>query len=1739
MRGKTSSSNRPFPLRTDQDSLQDERKLRPQCLSIDLEVGRNSAVIHQLAALRGDTGDHLTFPPGSLAAAIDAVEQLADGAAFLLGHNLIAFDLPQLRAVRPELRLLGKPVIDTLRLNPLAFPKNPYHHLVKHYQDGQLLAKRRNDPLLDAELALQVFCDQEQALRRMQQNSPDLLLAWHWLTTRDQSASGVVSGLNRFFMAVRGREALPASEANAKAALRRLLAGKTCAQAAVRIVDTAPEIAWPLAYALAWLSVAGGNSVMPPWVRHQFPEAGRLVRQLRDTPCSDPDCAWCRQEHDSLRQLQQWFGKDYEFRPEPVDTETGLPLQQVIVESAMRGEHSLGILPTGTGKSLCYQIPALSRFARTGALSVVISPLVALMEDQVKGLRSRNIDCCAAINGLLSMPERADVLERVRLGDVGILLIAPEQLRNRSVRKVLAQREIGAWIFDEAHCLSKWGQDFRPDYRYVARFIRESTENAPSHELPLIQCLTATAKPEVIADIVGHFRERLGIEMRVLDGGSERKNLKFDVIQTTAAEKFELVSRLIAQELPPETSGGAIAYCATRQQTEDLARFLGDKGLAAAPYHARLPPETKKETQKDFIEGRLRAIAATNAFGMGIDKSDVRLVVHADIPGSLENYLQEAGRAGRDRAAARCVLLYVADDVERQHSMSAASRLSRRDIQSVLRALRQLKGKKNRDETLVATSGEILDEDDEGAFKRDIVTDDTRVRTAVAWLEEAGLVRREENSVQIFPSALRVKSLEEAETRLAKRIPDANVRKRHLDLLQILMSAPADEGITTDELMAGTGFDADALRQALYLLDELGISSNDTGMTAFVHVGVERSSRRRFDEACALEKALIAQLRETAPDVMAGEGYPLSLRLLAQQLKDQGHPGALPQRLRQIIGGLAGDGRDNPDGRGSLMLNRTGDPETMHVTLNRNWIALEKTADLRRTAAGRLLEHWLSALPTGERGVDLLAETTLGQLTSSVGGDVVIAAETRNLRKLVERALLWLHEQEVLRLNKGLAVFRTAMTLHLESNWKLQFEKSNYQPLQLHYDELTRQIHIMAEYAERGIQRIADAMQLAVDYFRLPRDEFCKRWLPDREDELTRQTTPKSWDAIVETLAKPNQRAIVTDERESANVLVLAGPGSGKTRVLVHRIAYLIRMRRENPRAILALAYNRHAALEIRHRLRDLIGDDACGVTVMTCHALAMRLVGASFADHAEQRDDDFDAVLDEATALLEGRGLPPEDADVQRDRLLAGFRWILVDEYQDIGPGQYALISALAGRKRSDEDGRLNLFAVGDDDQNIYAFTGASIEFIQRFAEDYQAKTHYLVENYRSTAHIIEVANALIAGAATRMKQTQPIRIDNARTRSPGGGEWKHRDSVAQGRVQVLPAGKTAEQQAMAVLTELQRLLPLGLDLDKTAVIARRWKFLDPLRAACESSGLPVSMADEEAPPLWRLRETQALLAFAETQGPLVRADTLQSWLAGRNDKGWTDSLQEAVAAFAEETQNAEVSLPYFRDWLAEWGRANRRRQDGLLLLSAHRAKGLEFDHVFVLDGEWQRQDGEDADAARRLYYVAMTRARQTLTLARMDRRHPLLDHLPDSPALLHRPPTLWPPSPPGLQHRYVLPSLREIDLGFAGRRSPADVIHRHLAAVRVGDALRLEAGERGYRLLTPTGREIGRLSRAFAPPEGLRCISARVRAVVVWRRRDSEPEYLAHCRCERWEVVLPELVFAPGRDDEAGFEN
>ena len=1713
-----------------------ENRVRPQssaidallsrCVSIDLEVDPKTNRLQSFAAVRHGLDHPFVHRRGDVGQGLGALDAYADDATFLLGHNVIHFDARHLEAAKRDLRLLKKPMIDTLWLNPLAFPRNPYHRLVKHYQDGRLAAGHLNDPELDAELVLTVLANQIEEFVKLEASGPAILRAYHYLTANGPHHAG----FDAVFSYVRATDRPSASEA--QAAIRALLQGEACTHRIEAVISEAVRDGWSLAYALAWISVAGGDSVMPPWVRHQFPRANRLVQRLRDTPCMDPGCAWCRTHNDPTALLSRWFGFDG-FRPKPAD-KAGRPLQEAIVSAGMAKAPVLGILPTGTGKSLCYQIPALAQFQKTGALTVVISPLVALMADQIDGMKRQGISSAVTVNGMLSLPERHEALEQVRLGAAALLLISPEQLRSPSVRSVLAQREVGYWVLDEAHCISKWGHDFRPDYRYVARFIKEYSADQPP--APLI-CLTATAKPGVIREMLDHFRDKLGVSLELMDGGAVRENLSFEVIPTDKGKKLGDLVAVLDDALPKQGSSGAIVYCSTRAATERVAGFLKERGFAAAYYHAGLKPEEKIDVQSQFAAGDLRIISATNAFGMGIDKPDIRLVVHADIPGSLENYAQEAGRAGRDRAAARCILLFSGDDIERQFSLSARSRLNKQEIGAILKSLRRLDRRTKQQGEIIATPGEIVKEEKDHDFERDSATEDTRVKTAVSWLEEAVLLKREENRVRVYPSSLRIRTIDEAETLIAEAQLADGYRLKLRVLVQALINSPPDKGLSTDDLCGITGLLSDQLRKALNDLETLGIASNDTGITIFVHLGVEDSSERRLLEASHLESDLISQLREMAPDLDSGDCSTLNLKIASQELRDAGHATVRPDIVDRLVRGIARDGRDEGKGVGSLQVRRI-DRENLSLRLQRTWQKLAVTAQLRQLATRIILTELQRVAPKRARGKDVQVETTLGALMSALRSDLELGSAVTDQTRLLDRALLWLHEQGVITLGKGLTIFRPAMTIQLESGTRA-FTKSDFEPLNLHYEEQILQTHIMAAYAERGLGSMSEALKLSEDYFTLEREVFVQKWLPGRGDELRRQTTPESWRTIVEGLGSPKQSRIVADDREQANLLVLAGPGSGKTRVLVHRIAYLIRVRRENPHGVLALVYNRHAATEIRRRLFDLIGEDARGVTISTCHGLAMRLVGASFARHAEKVDNiAFDHIMAQAVALLKGEGLSRDEAEAQRDTLVEGYRWILVDEYQDIGPAEYELIAAVAGRSIEDEDRRLSLFAVGDDDQNIYAFTGASVEFIRRFEEDYRAQPTHLIENYRSTANIIRASNQVIAPSAERMKAGHDITVNAARKNEPVGGALERFDSVGRGRVQILEEAGDELSQAVLAIEELERLSQLVPDWDwtKAAVIAREWRYLQPVRSFCEARGIPVQVANADLPNLWRLRETQALVTWLKTrERAALHVSDLADWVESQPDGGWWSILREGVDDFVREIGSRETDRKDVLEWLAEWSRDIRRRQSGLLLLSAHRSKGLEFDDVVVLDGGWEKRSlGEDRDAARRLYYVAMTRARRGLTLMTLGSRHAILDRTDDA-AFLIRGRRYGKVDVAACRKIYRVLDLSEVDLSFAGRLRDGHVTLEALARLKTGDPLVLrQLGDR-WMVTDRYDAPVCRLARKFSPPPGAIFLHGSVYAITTRAREDSNEEYQAQLKQDTWSVVLPELVFGPNEASKA----
>lgn len=324
--------------------------------------------------------------------------------------------------------------------------------------------------------------------------------------------------------------------------------------------------------------------------------------------------------------LKEYFGYN-EFRP----------MQKEIIDNVLQKKDSLVIMPTGGGKSLCYQIPAI----KLDGITIVISPLISLMKDQVDNLKANGVGA-EFINSSLSFHEIEDIKARAYLGAVKIIYIAPERLSLDNFKIFLSTLKIDLIAVDEAHCISEWGHDFRPDYRN----LKELRNIFPS--TPII-ALTATATEKVKEDIVKELNLR---EPKIFLSSFNRDNLK--LIVTPKKDSFEKIVSLIKKH----ENSSVIIYCFSRKDTENISEKLNEEGISALPYHAGLSPEVRKRNQELFIQNKTNVIVATIAFGMGIDKPDVRLIIHHTFSKSMENYYQEIGRAGRDGLPSDCVLFY-------------------------------------------------------------------------------------------------------------------------------------------------------------------------------------------------------------------------------------------------------------------------------------------------------------------------------------------------------------------------------------------------------------------------------------------------------------------------------------------------------------------------------------------------------------------------------------------------------------------------------------------------------------------------------------------------------------------------------------------------------------------------------------------------------------------------------------------------------------------------------------------------------------------------------------------------------------------------------------------------------------------------------------------------------------------------------------------------------------------------
>ena len=443
---------------------------------VDVEIGLKDHKIHDIGALRHDGA---TFHKSSK----EELFKFLSDTDYICGHNIIHHDAKYLFTDKTFHCFF----VDTLYVSPLLFPERPYHKLVK---DDKLISEQMNNPVNDCEKAKALLLDE--------------IARWNSLPDEKRTLfASLLKGKTEFegFLSMVGAKYINEGVPDL---IRKLYVNKICQHTDIEMLTERRPC--ELAYALALIDTTDYRSITPGWVLHNYPEVESVVKLLRHNSCSE-NCVYCNTQLNVLHNLKTFFGYE-QFR-----TYEGEPLQEQAAQAAVKGKSLLAIFPTGGGKSLTFQLPALMEGRSVHGLTIVISPLQSLMKDQVDNLADRGITDAVTINGLLDPITRALSIQRVQDGEASLLYISPEMLRSKTIEKILMARHVVRFVIDEAHCFSSWGQDFRVDYLYIGKFIREYQQNKRCKKPIPVSCFTATAKQKVVQDICDYFKQTLNLDL--------------------------------------------------------------------------------------------------------------------------------------------------------------------------------------------------------------------------------------------------------------------------------------------------------------------------------------------------------------------------------------------------------------------------------------------------------------------------------------------------------------------------------------------------------------------------------------------------------------------------------------------------------------------------------------------------------------------------------------------------------------------------------------------------------------------------------------------------------------------------------------------------------------------------------------------------------------------------------------------------------------------------------------------------------------------------------------------------------------------------------------------------------------------------------------------------------------------------------------------------------------------------
>lgn len=1527
---------------------------------IDLEVGQENKIYRF-----GLVSSNLELDTKVVETAQENLEIFQEQSLQICGHNFRRFDNHYLIETFPTLNHWL--IIDTLELSILAVPLERSHKLNKEYKLSEYAG---NNPLEDALATRKLL---EKIIHTFNTKPQELLNFYAYLLCCGEDEES--QAYRKFFppeiCSIPDVNSLPET---ATAGIDAAYLVEFISQAPTKTFDQRLCVAG----IVAWNYESNSSDTKPPlaaWLS-QLPDCPSILNQLKPIK----------------------FPREFTYQPylQEFDIAEFRGKQEEAIQSILAAQNPLILMATGAGKSLCYQIPALMLSKRQKGLTVVISPLQALMADQVNGLVEKGLDFTTFINGNISAEERRERLEQLRNGEKDFLYISAEQLRSPSIRSLLRERLPSLIVFDEAHCISQWGHDFRPDYRYAPKFLSELYQNQ-QRQIPLMAFMTATATPAVREDIKALFAEHQVLIHTEICSSSKRDNLKYRIIFTadlTAEQTKE--QALIAEVKRALTSGGAVLiYTATRKNTIQLADLLNKNEVEARIYHGKISKQDKHEILQKFKAKEINTIVATCAFGMGIDRADVRAVIHHTMSGNLEAYVQEAGRAGRDGESATCTLLFDSQDADTAFLLQSLNQLSEQDMRNLFIAIRELRDRiygkdKVSEEYFWVTTNEIFQTSDlDKQFASDIDQRDTKIKVALHYLETFGMVERAENQslciefelIHLSPQD----SLKAFDLYVHKNTLPSYRKPEFRKLILAMHHAKSycqdrDKPYPLEKLSDGSGIAIKELKQRIKELQRAEVCTSKIPVVILLTKEVKGDARKKYEKHQKQEQQIIEEIVTLLSD---RQDIQINCRALATRLD--------PDRKQQLTSGMILEILE-----GWHFLKWIQYKKVRQDVVKITEFTVPEQFDSYQSFIGEIIDIFYRALGE-ERGARLRLRQDLIATSSEI--NQITNPQVWELEDL-EKALAWMHTHEIIRLADGSNLFYQSMKVRVIKGANKDTVTREYpKKIKPHYEDQVRRTHIMLDYGEQYKQEHFDPQQYIEEYFSLPRSEFSNQHPYTDGDAAKRPVTQEDYDRIINPL-NPIQREIVLSE--SPAISVIAGPGSGKTRTIVHRIAYLVKVKRIDPARIITLAYNRNAVREIKLRLQELVGELASRLRVHTFHGLSLAILGRTVeptrnqSQNAQKNVNDpnkkFTQLIKDACSFLEHNeeDVENEDNQLKISKLLGNCEYIFVDEYQDVAEDEYHLVKLIAGLQESEDKSRTvqtNICVIGDDDQNIYEWRGTSTDYIQSFQSEYRAKQFLLTENYRSTEPIIAASNRLIQNNSDRLKRSgdEQVRIDNERAGEDGL------------EVQSLKF-EDDNYQAEYIKRQVEKWITSdGVKPGEIAILARNWQHMDKARALLERrSGIPTYSLKGEDVKLICNRVTQLLITALEKKPDLIlsKEESVKARFENffeKNNRSISEPTVKSLIKIAEdidkergygsENLSTQIAVSEIITSIYEFNESPDIAidPDAVLVTSCHGAKGLEFKYVILIaDGFAYRQDKIESE--RRLFYVAMTRAKEKL---------------------------------------------------------------------------------------------------------------------------------------------------------------